>query len=800
MAMRDLQVWLCSAVLLLAAAACEGAAGGNGPTDAGAAAIAEDGKTPGDGAALGEAAGPSSSAPSDAADSGGVTVRRSAEEPDAANDSAAPTTPDARVSSPDAAADGEAGIDTPSDAAADAEVGSDADGCPGACSLEDQAMLMADRTAIADRAQSCSSKCMEKSNPSICVETCMEEDSSVSGACGVCFVGLYHCAVEKCLQTCVSSRSEAVCDLCFEQKCNGAYEACAGLGPNSCNLGVGLGAPCDDATDCEPGLVCTVDGTTRCTVPSGIGAPCAADDQCGDLVCRPLLSPGVWAPWCGDFPLACNKPSGFGVCSVDGACPPHHACHERSPGCFGFCKDAGVEGGPCVGPNKLSEDCWPNDLVCNKALAPGGICAKPGQVGTPCISAKDCAVELPCVGASGVATCQPPVPEGGACSATTDCGMDLQCDRPDGAAGGVCRVPAPPGAPCASPFACGEGLTCLPGPDGPVCALGDKPCEGDWCPASFVCTPGAGGTKWCSALYLSCAFESCPAGYDCRATPGGLDGSCWIETSMCIDGWPDTWDCGTSCDPNKVCTGLGSCSAYVYGGVSTLCKQCQPAPGTRQEGAPCLVAADCASTLACAEGACAAVPIAAPCGSGYWGTGCAKDQRCAEGVCKPALGPTAPCTSSPECGAGKVCRSPGPACLPPLTEGELCQGESCASGLTCGSTGVCIAPAQFLEPCVTSDDCTSGFQCNLSMCTWWGSDYGPCNGPLDCYKGECVSGGYCAPSCITDQDCLPPTRCLGNGAHLCRLPEPSGSECTLDKECASNHCAGVTECSAGKCD
>lgn len=159
--------------------------------------------------------------------------------------------------------------------------------------------------------------------------------------------------------------------------------------------------------------------------------------------------------------------------------------------------NAGEEGGPCVGPHELSEACWPDDLVCNKALAPGGLCTAPGLESSPCVSAKDCAEGLASVGAAGAATCQPPSPEGGPpCSVTTDCGADLLCDRPSRADVGLCRTPAPAGAPCVSPYGCAEGLTCLTGPDGPACGFGDKPCEGDWCPDPFVCTPGADGTKW----------------------------------------------------------------------------------------------------------------------------------------------------------------------------------------------------------------------------------------------------------------------------------------------------------------
>jgi hypothetical protein len=667
----------------------------------------------------------------------------------------------------------------------------------GACSAHEHEVAAEDAGYVRVDAEHCRIECAGQGPAPTCPALCMERESNVSGACGACFVQYQICFHDACDASCFES--EEACTACIEQSgCVEKREACTGSADAAYGVGTGAGAPCSSEADCWHGLVCTVNGTGKCTVPWGRGAPCESDADCGDNVCMPVPGDGPWMLYCGDHVRACKPKLKYSTCSADGYCADENTCSQNSWKCFGGCAGSGLEGGPCDASSSWGAGCQDSTLVCNEALAPGGLCEKPGDVGTWCMDAADCAPGLACTAVGDAAMCRSPSGLDGPCHVSTDCAPELQCDRPSECKVGFCRQPAPIGAPCASPYACGEGLTCVAGPGGSFCALGDKPCEGTWCPDPFVCHV-EGGVGWCTALGTSCE-DSCPVGYTCWTGPRGLDGSCWELRGYCQIQDHDSYPCDDPC--TDWCSRAGNCSLWVDHHIDAVCSQCRPEPRTRLEGAPCYAAEDCAVSLTCIAGSCVKTEVGAPCDASSPWPVCSNDQRCDSGSCQPALELGQACSSSGGCTAGLVCRSPGLSCQPPLSEDDACGPNECAHGLTCNSHGVCAAPARYLEPCDADADCQGGsapgYQCRHSVCTYPGGDYGPCGGPASCATSTCTPEGYCAPGCDVDAECAEGFRCRASGS--CRLPLSSGQPCKDDLDCASETCTGVTECELGTCE
>lgn len=133
-------------------------------------------------------------------------------------------------------------------------------------------------------------------------------------------------------------------------------------------------------------------------------------------------------------------------------------------------------------------------------------------------------------------------------------------------------------------------------------------------------------------------------------------------------------------------------------------------------------------------------------------SGCATDEFCDAGACKPK------CTSDDDCGPDKVCSSCGK-CQPkgtPATCGAIpmfCSNEvPCGSGKTC-QTGRCHFQ------CSTSDICPVGQLCSGGLCTDDPSPASPeCALDLDCTDGACING-YCHPGCTTSAECGPGALC-----------------------------------------
>lgn len=594
--------------------------------------------------------------------------------------------------------------------------------------------------------------------------------------------------------------------LCVAGTCGGCQGcACSGyadcLEPLECFAGTCAYAPvaggaCADSTDCPSGLVCAADGSAICTPPGSLGTPCGDDGDCASTVCRTAV--GDPAPACAASGLVCSSLGVSGEpCSVGGVCAEDHGCEQTAPGCLGTCRAYGEEGQPCLVSPGGYKKCSSAQLVCNEALAPGGICMAPGETGTPCLNSSHCARGFVCGSATGSSVCHAPTEAGSACALTIDCKAGLQCDRGVAAALGVCRVPAPAGAPCVSPYACADGLTCLPGPDGATCALGDKPCEdGDWCPKGFSCLPAGGATKYCTALYAYCSeSSSCPLGYECRSVVGGFNGSCIAWFTYCLMYKSTSWMCDSQC--GLYCSEVTGCegNAQAIGAIDYVCGQCVPQPGTRLPGAPCIESADCAGVLGCIAGACVDVLPGALCLPYVWGGQCNKDQWCTGGSCAAAIAVGQACTTDAECGAA-ICTG---VCTPPGAIGEPCDSGPCGPNLECGAAGVCVALSAFLEPCDGSANCSDNLLCHHSVCTFYGESYGPCKKDSDCLSGRCDNTGSCSPECKVDEDCLAPRRCFGPSGHFCQMPRSPGAQCSADDQCASFQCVQTEPCKGNIC-
>jgi len=296
----------------------------------------------------------------------------------------------------------------------------------------------------------------------------------------------------------------------------------------------------DPNDDCEPlnGDTCgptgTCDGAGRC-------ADAAATTSCA-------------LPGCQDGFLAtafqCDgEGQCLGVSPV--ACPDHLGCRDASQ---------------CATSCAMDDDCV-GGWVCNTAT---GMCAEPGQDGSPCGENGDCAsdhcVEQICCQASCAGPCKK-------CDGAGDCTL---LDRQQT-------------AECMDAFWCVAGA-CVPQgqANGTPCTL-DSQCQSGACSDAVCCDINCDGAACadCSGTFFgtvrgTCSLLTGTADPDCIAYIASRpcndsDGNCTAlcdDASQCtsISGVSHTPSClvDSQCLPSQWCSGFGSCEQDGASGASCV--------------------------------------------------------------------------------------------------------------------------------------------------------------------------------------------------------------------------------------
>lgn len=222
---------------------------------------------------------------------------------------------------------------------------------------------------------------------------------------------------------------------------------------------------------------------------------------------------------------------------------------------------------------------------------------------------------------------------------------------------------------------------------------------------------------------------------------------------------------------------------------------------TRDVGAPCAAAADCAAGLACVldarfpGGYCSAV-----CDDGLCPTGSTCDPSIAPPLCLDVCSDGSECregyqcwrgTCRPECRGDNDCGSAGATC----SDGR-CVGRECEWSVDCGPRQRCID-----ERCVELPP-------DASMPLPPGA---PCTEDAQCDTGICLApelGGFCSIPCTEAPACVPlgetETSCSALATDddadgvpdrvrpICTVPperaRPLGSACTSDEDCEARVC------------
>ena len=181
------------------------------------------------------------------------------------------------------------------------------------------------------------------------------------------------------------------------------YRMAWGRQPECWRLPRQAGEQCDPST-CTQGLACLhpLGEASKCVDPEAYrGRPCSGPEACGPLLaCRFDMTPAV-----------CGNAGETGADCLRSPCADGLRCNQAmNPP---QCRPPAREGDACVrGPSEPSlapSDCG-DGLACNWAASdrPGrGLCAPPGDRGTPCLRANECQPGLSCQpGGTRGSTCQ----------------------------------------------------------------------------------------------------------------------------------------------------------------------------------------------------------------------------------------------------------------------------------------------------------------------------------------------------------------------------------------------------------
>jgi len=218
--------------------------------------------------------------------------------------------------------------------------------------------------------------------------------------------------------------------------------------------------------------------------------------------------------------------------------------------------------------------------------------------------------------------------------------------------------------------------------------------------------------------------------------------------------------------------------------------------GGRDDGAPCMASAECASTI-CIAGRCRAISCTdgvlngeetqVDCGGTVCrgcapGGACVVPGDCLSGLCTDSTCDAPDCTDSvinqdetdTDCG-GTICSA--------CTAGEMCVADSDCDEEAC-DTGVCVSCSDGVANGIETDIDCGGMTCT-DRCTTGEM----CGVPSDCESGSCGGGVCLAPTCSdgvkngteTAIDCGGPT---GDGCPRC----PDFSTCTAGRDCVDGNC------------
>jgi hypothetical protein len=174
-------------------------------------------------------------------------------------------------------------------------------------------------------------------------------------------------------------------------------------------------------------------------------------------------------------------------------------------------------------------------------------------------------------------------------------------------------------------------------------------------------------------------------------------------------------------------------------------------------GAPCTIAAQCASSACAPDGVCCDTPCQGTC------------QACTQaktgvpsGTCAPALPGTdsgGACPPAGVCGFDGACGS-----------GGACRFH--AAGTACGAS--CVGGTLLDGHCDGAGRCAST--------------------PLSCAPYQCASASACATHCGSDADCVPTAFCDAAFDRTCQPRKVQGSSCAAADECQSGFCVDGVCC------
>ncbi len=197
-------------------------------------------------------------------------------------------------------------------------------------------------------------------------------------------------------------------------------------------------------------------------------------------------------------------------------------------------------------------------------------------------------------------------------------------------------------------------------------------------------------------------------------------------------------------------------------------------------GATCEVPGDCASSLVCAQGKCAALDLSDRGKSCADPAGCGGDTQClasARRVCR-APSAAAGCSGDAECGAGSFCDAS--VCQPAPGLDQPCgNGVACAVGLACAFSGK-GGPGSNADEGLCRPLPRSGEGCALGE-----------GGPFVCAAGLACANGTCGPPPTDGQGCaVGAIRCadglgckVAGPESICAPRVGVGGPCQLDDTC-----------------
>jgi len=99
----------------------------------------------------------------------------------------------------------------------------------GACLRPPDCRLQIDaRRRVWQAAEACGLDCLSTSEPALCNQDCMSENSGLTEGCSTCWTYLLTCAYSTCRSQCVDDPDQVNCSRCIEMNCVTEYEVCAG--------------------------------------------------------------------------------------------------------------------------------------------------------------------------------------------------------------------------------------------------------------------------------------------------------------------------------------------------------------------------------------------------------------------------------------------------------------------------------------------------------------------------------------------------------------------------------------------